>query len=154
MKKGLRILAIGAVLFGLGVANVAMAEDAQVAPKYAVVDVQKVVASSKQVKALKAEQEKQAKELAKWIETAKVDVEKQKTDEAREKLAKKYDAQLAKKREVATESYAKKLTAIDDSISAVIEKKAKENGYSMIFAKSTVLYGGDDLTNLIIKAVK
>lgn len=154
MKKGLRILAIGAVLFGLGVANVAMAEDAQVAPKYAVVDVQKVVASSKQVKALKAEQEKQAKELAKWIETAKADVEKQKTDEAREKLAKKYDAQLAKKREVATETYAKKLTAIDDSISAVIEKKAKENGYSMIFAKSTVLYGGDDLTNLIIKAVK
>lgn len=154
MKKGLRILAIGAVLFGLGVANVAMAEDAQVTPKYAVVDVQKVVASSKQVKALKAEQENQAKELAKWIETAKADVEKQKTDEGREKLAKKYDAQLAKKREVATETYAKKLTAIDDSISAVIAKQAKEKGYSMIFAKSTVLYGGDDLTDAIIKLVK
>ena len=154
MRKGLRILAIGAVLLGLGFANIVMAEDVQVAPKYAVVDVQKVVASSKQVKALKAEQEKQAKELAKWIETAKADVDKQKTDADREKVAKKYDAQLAKKREAATESYAKKLTAIDDSISAVIAKQAKDNGYTMIFAKSTVLYGGDDLTDAIIKAVK
>ena len=154
MKKGLRILAVGAVLFGLGVANIAMAQDAQVAPKYAVVDVQKVVASSKQVKALKVEQEKQAKELAKWIETAKADVEKQKTEELRVKVAKKYDEQLAKKREASAESYAKKLTAIDDSISKTIEAQAKANGYDMVFSKSTVLYGGDDLTNTIIKVVK
>lgn len=154
MKNGLRIFALCVVLLGLGFANVAMAEDVQVMPKYAVVDVQKVVSNSKQVKDLKAEQEKQAKDLAKWIETAKADVEKQKTDEAREKLAKKYDAQLAKKREVATEAYAKKLTAIDDSISSVIAKQAQAKGYTMIFAKSTVLYGGDDLTDAIIKAVK
>ena len=153
MKKGLRILAVSAMLLGLGFANVAMAEEA-VGPKYAVVDVQKVVANSKQVKALKNEQEKQAKELAKWIETAKADVEKQKTDEARERVAKKYDTQLAKKREVNAETYAKKLTAIDDSISAVIEKQAKEKGYDMVFSKSTVLYGGDDLTDMIIKVVK
>lgn len=154
MKKGLRIFVVGAFLLALGFSNLAMAEDAQVAPKFAVVDVQKVVANSKQVKALKAEQEKQAKDLATWIETAKADVDKQNTDEAREKLAKKYDAQLAKKREAATEAYAKKLTAIDESISSVIAKQAKDNGYTMIFAKSTVLYGGDDLTDAIIKLVK
>ena len=154
MKKGLKLFAVAALVLGLGFANVAMAEDTQVAPKYAVVDVQKVVASSKQVKALKVEQEKQAKELAKWIETAKAEVDKQKTDAAREKVAKKYDAQLAKKREASAENYAKKLTAIDDSISAEIAKTAKANGYDMVFSKSTVLYGGDDLTDVIIKAVK
>ena len=154
MKKGLKLFAVAAFVIGLGFANVAMAEDAQVAPKYAVVDVQKVVANSKQVKALKVEQEKQAKELAKWIETAKADVDKQKTDADREKVAKKYDAQLVKKREASAENYAKKLTAIDDSISAEIAKTAKANGYDMVFSKSTVLYGGDDLTDVIIKAVK
>lgn len=154
MKKGLKLFAVAAFVLGLGFANVAMAEDTQVAPKYAVVDVQKVVASSKQVKALKVEQEKQAKELAKWIETAKADVDKQKTDAAREKVAKKYDEQLVKKREASAENYAKKLTAIDDSISAEIAKTAKANGYDMVFSKSTVLYGGDDLTDVIIKAVK
>ena len=154
MEKGLKLFAVAALVLGLGFANVAMAEDTQVAPKYAVVDVQKVVASSKQVKALKVEQEKQAKELAKWIETAKADVDKQKTDAAREKVAKKYDEQLVKKREASAENYAKKLTAIDDSISAEIAKTAKANGYDMVFSKSTVLYGGDDLTDVIIKAVK
>ena len=154
MKKGLKLFAVAALVLGLGFANVAMAEDTQVAPKYAVVDVQKVVASSKQVKALKVEQEKQAKELAKWIETAKAEVDKQKTDAAREKVAKKYDEKLVKKREASAENYAKKLTAIDDSISAEIAKTAKANGYDMVFSKSTVLYGGDDLTDVIIKAVK
>lgn len=66
----------------------------------------------------------------------------------------KNDAEFAKKQEAIKSNYAKKLQAIDVSISKTIAEQAKAKNYNMIFAKGTVLYGGDDITKDIIKVVK
>ena len=50
--------------------------------------------------------------------------------------------------------YASKLKSIEDSISKVIAEQAKAKGYDMVITKGIVLYGGNDITNDIIKAVK
>jgi len=146
----LGVVALLAIGIALGTCNVASAEGGKVA----VVDVQKIVSESKQVKALKDEQIKKAEELNKWVEKARADVNKQTTDAAKEKLLKKYDDEFAKKREANANDYAKKLTAIDNSISATIAAQAKAKGYDIVIAKSTVLYGGDDITADVAKAVK
>ncbi len=149
MKSVLKFAILSLIIGFIG-ANVAQAEGGKVA----VVDVPKIVSESKQVKALKAEQAKKADELAKWLDTAREDVAKQQTEAGKEKLLKKYEDDLAKKREANAREYSQKLTAIDKSISATIEAQAKAKGYDLVLTKSTVLYGGDDITAEVAKVVK
>ena len=150
MKINLKILVMAFLMIFLMSENVANADTT----KIAVVDLQKVVSSSKQVKVLKDEQYKKATDLEKWLDVAKKDIEKQSTDENKQKLIKKYDSELAKKREANTKEYTRKLNEIDASVSQVITTYAKSKSYDMVLAKSNVLFGGIDITNEIIKLVK
>lgn len=153
MKKRNLLTAFLALVVCLAVNNVAMSE-VVVSKKVAVVDVQAVVSSSAQVKALKKEQENKAKELEKWLKTAKAEVDKQQSQASKDKLLKKYNADLEKKKEDMAKSYQTKLQEIDKSISATIEEQAKANGYGLVFSKSVVLYGADDITPQVQKVVK
>ena len=151
------LVALIAFISGAGFNNIAMSNTpaAQPSPvKIAVVDVNKVVSDSKEVKALKAQQDKKKDELVKWLETIKTDINKQSSNENKVKLAKKYDSELAKKQDANRKDYTKKLQTIDKNISAIINQTAKAQGYTIVFAKSSVLYGGDDITGVISKAVK
>ena len=146
MKKFGLIVLMAAIL---GFYNSAVA-----AEKIAVVDVQAVVAKSPQVQALKKEQLKKMEEFQKWLTNAKNDIEKQKTDEGKAKLRKKYEAEYVKKQEAMRKSYMEKLQSADKSINATIEEQAKTKGYDLIIAKGVVIYGGDDITEDVIKALK
>ena len=154
MKKSIKTLSISVIAFitGLTINNAAMSDITS--QKVAIVDIPAIVAQSSQVSELKKEQEMKLAELQKWINTAKADVEKQKTQEGKEKLAKKYDSELVKKREVIRKNYAQKLAAIDKSISATIAEQAKTNGYGLVLSKGVVLYGGEDITATIQKVLK
>lgn len=151
IKTGLIIAT--AFTLGIGFNNFAMS-DVPANYKVAVVDVNKVVAQSSDVQALKKEQANRMQNLEKWLKTARADVEKQSTDEAKQKLVKKYDAEFIKKQENIKKEYTGKLQAIDKKISGVIENEAKTKGYDIVLAKGVVLYGGSDITNDISKSVK
>ena len=154
MKIDSKVLSISCLVLGLviGSSNFAMSDVAS--QKIAVVDVPAIVAKSAQVKTLKEEQAKKAQDLAKWLETANADVKKQTTEANKQKLLKKYNEDLAKKKEANTKEYTKKLAVIDASISSTIAAQAKAKGYDIVLAKSTVLYGGEDITAEIAKIVK
>ena len=122
--------------------------------KIAVVDIQKVVASSSQVKALKSSQEAKNKELTTFIKNAQADVNKQTDAKKKKELAEKYEKQLASKREANAKDYAAKLKAADETITSQIGKKAAEMGYTMVLPKSVVIYGGDDITATILQVIK
>ena len=124
------------------------------AQKIAVVDIQKVVASSAQVKALKSTQETRNKELSEFIKKAQADVNKQTDEKKKKALAAQYEKQLVTKREAYAKDYATKLKATDVSITEQIGKKATEMGYTMVMPKSAVVYGGDDITATILKVIK
>ena len=145
MKKTLS-LTLMALILGSGIA---FAEQ-----RVAVVDVQAVVAKSAQVQALKKEQQTKMQDLEKWLKTAQADVEKQKTQEGKEKLLKKYNADFAKKKETIAKDYASRLQAVDKSITETISATAKAKGYSMVISKSVVVFGGDDITADVQKTVK
>ena len=109
MKKVLS-LTLMALILGSGLT---MAEQ-----KIAVVDVQAVVAKSAQVQALKKEQQAKFQDLEKWLNTAQADVEKQKTQDGKDKLLKKYNSEFAKKKEVIAKDYASRLQDVDKSITS------------------------------------
>ncbi len=153
MKQGIKYFALGlsAFVIGMSVNNYAISD---VTNNIAVVDVQKVVASSAQVKALKADREAKIKDLASFVQTARTNVAKEKNAEKKKALEAKYNKELNTKRDAIQKDYAKKLANIDKSISATIAQKAKAANYSMVIAKGVVLYGGQDITNEIAKVVK
>ncbi len=152
MKKYFNIILI-ALAFALGTGFNTFSISA--APyNIAVVDLNAVVGQSAQVLTLKKEQALKMDELQKWLVNARSDVEKQKTQEGKEKLAQKYDAEFIKKQTAIQKDYTAKLQVIDKNISEVITKEAKKNGYEIVLAKGVVLYGGHDITNTISKQVK
>ena len=145
MKKTLSFV-LTALILGTGVA---MAEQ-----NIAVVDVQAVVSKSAQVQALKKEQQTKIQDLEKWLKTAQADVEKQKTQEGKDKLLKKYNAEFAKKKEAIAKDYQARLQAVDKSITETISTTAKAKGYNMVISKGVVVFGGDDITADVQKVVK
>ncbi len=122
--------------------------------KIAVVDIQKIVNKSAQVQALKKEQTAKRKELVQFVNKAKEDIKKQTDPAKKQELVKKYDKELAAKREANAKQYRQKLAAIDKSITSSIVAQAKAMGYDMVIAKGVVLYGGDDITDEISKSIK
>ena len=153
MKKQITLLAIAIAAFavGFGASNLATGD---VPSRIAVVDVNAVVAKSSEVKALKTEQEAKMKELQTWLNTVRADVAKQQTQEGKEKLVKKYDAEFAKKQEAIKSNYSKKLQKIDKDISAIISQEARNQNFEVVLSKGAVLYGGKDITKVITKLVK
>lgn len=148
MKKNLSILVISFMMLSLPVFAVPEAQ------KIAVVDIQKVVSASAQVKALKSSQENKNKELAAFIKKAQEDVNKQTDVNKKKSLAESYEKQLKTKREANIKDYTAKLKAADANITAQIGKKASELGYTMVVPKSTVVWGGDDITDVVLKGIK
>ena len=148
MKKILSILAVSSMMLS----SVAFASPEP--QKIAVVDIQKVVSASAQVKALKASQEAKNKELAAFIKKAQEDVNKQTDVNKKKSLAESYEKQLKTKREANIKDYTTKLKAADANITAQIGKKAMELGYTMVVPKSTVIWGGDDITETVLKGIK
>lgn len=154
MKKNFKFLTVAAVAFAIGLSanNFALSDAAQY--KVGVVDVQKVVASSAQVKALKAEQRKRVDELGAFVKKAKTDLANQKDATKKQALEEKYNKELVAKKQAAEKDYAKKLVEIDKNITATIQKESKSKNYDLVLAKGTVLYGGEDMTETIIKSIK
>jgi len=155
MKKSFKFLAVALAAFAIGFsANNFAISDVPPNFKVAIVDIQEVVASSAQVKALKKEQQTKADELVKFVEKARKDVSAQ-TDETKKKdLENKYSKELQTKREKMEKEYVDKLQKIDDSISKTVKAQAKLGNYDLVLAKGVVLSGGDDITQAVIKAVK
>ncbi len=153
MKQGIKYFALGlsAFIIGMSVNNYAISN---VPSKIAVVDVQKVVASSAQVKALKADRDAKVKDLTTFVTNARSAVAKETNAAKKKELENKYNKELNAKRNAIQKDYAKKLANIDKSISAVVAQKAKAANYDIVLAKGVVLYGGNDITAEITKSVK
>ena len=120
----------------------------------AVVDLQKVVDNSAQVKTLKNEHTAKIKELNGIVTKAQEEIAKQTDTKKIVEIQDKYTNQFNNKKAEIDKIYASKLANIETQIQSEIEKKAKADGYDFVFAKSVTLYGGKDITNEISGMVK
>ena len=120
----------------------------------AVVDLQQIVNNSSQVKQLKQEHEKKMAELDKIIVNARGELANE-SDPAKILLIEdKYMKEFNTKREALEKEYGRRLEALEKNIKAEITKKAEKDGYEYVFAKSVVLYGGQDITEELLQSVK
>ena len=120
----------------------------------AVVDLQKVVDNSAQVRTLKNEHTAKIKELNGIITKAQEEIAKQTDTKKIVEIQDKYTNQFNNKKSEIDKIYSSKLANIEAQIKTEIEKKAKADGYDFVFAKSVSLYGGKDITPEISGMVK
>ena len=121
MKNNWKVLSIALLAFAIGVsANNFAVSNVPANFKVAVVNVPKVVESSKQVQALKAENKKKSDEFMKFVQTANTAVEKEKDEKKKAALKTKYEKEIKAKLDANSSTYKKKLNEIDKSISNVI----------------------------------
>ena len=124
--------------------NCVQAED-----NIAVVDLQKIVSGSNQVKQLKQEHAKKMEELNKIIVNARGEISNE-TDSAKIlQLEEKYTKEFNTKKTALENDYNSRLSSIEKNIKEEIAKKAKAENYDYVFAKSVLLYGGKDITSEI-----
>ena len=81
MKKSLLTLVLCSFAFGLGFGLNNIAFSNVPAAKVAYVDVAKLLASSKNLKAAEEARTKQTQDMLKWYDSASADIQKQKTKE-------------------------------------------------------------------------
>ena len=156
MKKNLLLLACGLFAFGLGfsVNNIAFSDGDSATYKVAVVNVDKLLSSSKALKSAEEQRVKSTNEMLKWYDTASADIQKQTTEDGKKNLIKKYEAQLTQKKKSIREAYDKKAVEIDKQLTSAINQKASNMGYNVVLKKDSVLFGGDDITAQILPLVK
>ena len=153
MFKKIVPLTVIAFVLGLCANNFAMS-GVPANYKVAVVDVAKVVSSSKQVATLKKEQHSKMEQIKKVYETAQNQALKEKDVKKRNEIMKNAENTVVKMKTENDKVYAKKLADIDKSISTTIQAHAKKSGYDLVLAKGVVLYGGTDITTEVQKLVK
>lgn len=154
MKKNLLTLALCAFAFGLGFGANNIAFSNINPAKVAYVNVPKLLAASKTLKAAQDAQMKQTKDMLTWYDKASADIQNQTTKAGKDALIKKYEAQLTQKKKTIKDAYAKKVNQVDTQLDTAITTKAKAMGYNLVFRRDALLFGGTDITNEILPLVK
>ena len=155
MKNNFKFIAVAALSLAIGFSlnNFAMS-NIPANFKVAVVDVPQIVKDSKQIQQLKEEQKQKIQDLAKYVQTAKTNISSEKDATKKKALEEKYTKELTTKKSNIEKDYAKKLKAIDKSISDAIEAQAKAGNYNLVLTKGVVLSGGEDITKAVSAAIK
>ena len=143
MKKSFLVLML------LSISGIAFAAD-----DLAVVDLQRLVGTSSQVKQLKQEHSKKIAELDKILVNARGEIANEKDPAKVLLIEDRYMKEFNTKKEALERDYNNKLSLIEKNIKTEITKKAQKDGYDYVFAKSVVLYGGKDITNELVNVIK
>ena len=155
MKKKIigTLIITGAFALGYSINNIAISNTN---PDYrvAIVDIQKIVANSSEIKTLKLEQEKEIQNLQSTIDKARTEISNEKDPVKIAQLEEKYRKQINDQKLTLDISYNSKLTAIDNKIKTAVVEKARSMNYNMVLPKNTVLFGGDDITDQVAQIIK
>ncbi|MBQ8465154.1 MAG: OmpH family outer membrane protein [Alphaproteobacteria bacterium] len=120
----------------------------------AIVDVQKLINNSADIKELQADIAKKQEDLQKWVKEAHDKISKYKEGDAKKKLIAEYEAEFEQKQQEIQNEYNEKLSQIDKKATKVINKVSKSKGYGIVLTKSSVITGGSDITDEIIDILK
>ena len=147
------LIVISAFIAGYSINSIAISNTT---PEYkiAVVDIATILKNSKEINALKLEQEKQKQNMQATIDKAKAEISKEQDPVKIAQLEEKYRNEINKQKLALDTSYNYKLTAIDNKIKTAVVEKARSMNYNMVLPKNTVLFGGDDITEQVATIIK
>lgn len=121
---------------------------------FAVVDLQRVVLSSKEIAALSNARQDQIQELKKMADEANNKIKDIKDENKKREMSQKFLAEINAKRETFDRVHASGLQAADQTLNEVINNVASDKGLGIVLNKTSVVNGGTDITEDVIEIVK
>ena len=119
--------------------------------KVAIVDVDKVAATSRSALALQSARENQIEQLQKMTEDAENRLKSEEDTKKRKQMSEAYVAEINSQKEEYDQQYYAALQLLNQSIKDVAEKVAAKKGIKIILTPSAVFQGGEDITDLVIQ---
>ena len=123
-------------------------------PRIAVVNIEEVLQNYAKFSVTRQENEQKLQELVRWIEGINKEIDEEKDQTKRSKLADQYRKLTQEKEKLIQQEYAKKFQEINEEITSLIDNVAKQNDYNYVFANTSMVSGGKDITSDVIKALK
>jgi Skp family chaperone for outer membrane proteins len=121
---------------------------------FGVVDLQRVVAASKDVVALRTNREAQINELKKMADEANAKIDEIKKDDEKKAATEKYLGEIQAKKNEFDNAYNTALQASDAKIQNIINSVAEKKDLGVVLSKTSVVSGGVDITEAVIDLVK
>lgn len=122
--------------------------------QFAVVDLQRIVMTSRDVAALRVERETQVQDLRKMADDANEKIKAETDETKKKKLSEQYLAEINAKKAEYDKLYASSLQASDKKLNDIVNAVAEKSGLSAVFNKGALLNGGVDITESVIEQVK
>ena len=119
-----------------------------------VIDLQRVVASSKDVATLRTNREAQINELKKMADEANAKIDEIKKDDEKKVATEKYLGEIQAKKNEFDNAYNTALQASDAKIQNIINSVAEKKDLDIVLNKTSVISGGVDITEAVIDLVK
>ncbi len=151
-KAGITFAVLGALVLGFSLNNIAISDTADF--KVAVVDIKQLVTNSQEIQKLKTDQENKIKQMQATLQKAREDIAKETDPSKIAALEEKYRKEVNAQKQSLDNEYSSKVTKIDNNIKSIVIEKARAMNYNLVLPKNFVLYGGDDITAEIAKAIK
>ena len=122
-------------------------------PLFGVVDIQWLVSHIKEVQILRQEHQANLAALQQWVKAANAEIAAQSVSEDKNSLAQKYQQELSQKQQVMQQNHLQKVQAVDANLSKLIADVAKQEKLDYVFAKGTLVFGGQDITQKVADAM-
>lgn len=122
-------------------------------PLFGVVDIQWLVSHIKEVQILRQEHQANLAALQQWVKAANAEIAAQNMPEDKNSLAQKYQQELSQKQQVMQQNHLQKVQAVDANLSKLIADVAKQEKLDYVFAKGTLVFGGQDITQKVADAM-
>ena len=122
-------------------------------PLFGVVDIQWLVSHIKEVQILRQEHQANLAALQQWVKSANAEIAAQNMPEDKNSLAQKYQQELSQKQQVMQQNHLQKVQAVDANLSKLIADVAKQEKLDYVFAKGTLVFGGQDITQKVADAM-
>lgn len=119
-----------------------------------IINVQALVSRTPSVVALREEEMKKREELQQWVNGVNQEIAAEADAAKKAELTQKYQAELNERQQKMQAEYVKKVQKIDAEILKLIENVAKKENVEYIFNTGSLLFGGKDLTQQAIDALK
>ena len=119
-----------------------------------IINVQALVSQTPSVIALREEEMKKRGELQQWVNGVNQEIAAEADATKKAELTQKYQAELNERQQKMQAEYVEKVQKIDAEVLKLIENVAKKENVEYIFNTGSLLFGGKDLTQQAIDALK
>lgn len=122
--------------------------------KIGLVDFQKILSSYDKAAAAQNELEANQKQLENMLLNAQKELKNAKNEQAKEQLQKQFAEKIMNQNNAFRDKFSKNWESIQNNVLATIKQVADREGYTLIMDKQSVVAGGEDITDKVLKELK